>query len=140
MKRRDERGSAAIEAVVVGPAVVLLIGLVVLGGRIALAHQAVQNVAADVARAASLERSTSDARTAASTGLEASLRQHLPCVTHDLQLDLAGFRQPPGTPAAVSATVSCRISVSDLILPGMPGVLTVQSTMTSAIDTYRERR
>ena len=138
--KRDERGSAAIEAVVVGPAVVLLLGLVIFGGRVALAHQTVQSVAADTARAASLERTTSRARTAATTAAEVGLRQQLPCSTHELQLDLNGFRVPPGTPAAVSAHVTCRVSLSDLALPGLPGDITIQATMTSPLDTYRARR
>ena len=138
--KRDERGSAAIEAVVVGPAMVLLIGLVILGGRVALAHQTLQSVAADTARAASLERTTSRARAAANTASEAGLSQQLPCSTHELQLDLDGFTVPPGRPASVSATVTCRVSLSDLAVPGLPGTITIQATMTSPLDTYRERR
>lgn len=139
MKRRDERGSAAIEAVVVAPAVVLLISLVILGGRVALAHQTVQNIAADTARAASLERTTTRAREAATAAMDTSLRQQLPCATHQLQLDLSGFDKPPGTPAAVTATLTCQLPTAELGIPGLPG-LTIRATMTSPIDSYRERR
>jgi len=138
--KRDERGSAAIETAVIGPAVILLIGLVILGGRVALAHQSVQSIAADTARAASLERTTSRARTAANTATEAGLRQQLPCSTHDLHLDLTGFTVPAGTPATVSATITCRVALSDLTVPGLPGDITIRATMTSPLDTYRERR
>ena len=139
MNRRDERGSASIEAVIAGPVVVLLILLVIFGGRTVLAHQAVQAVAADTARAASLARSRAEANTAANAAMRAGFNQNLPCAHQTLSLDLIGFDKPPGTPAAVSATVTCRLTSSDLGFPGLPD-LQISSTMTSPIDTYRERR
>ncbi len=135
----NERGSAAIEAAVAGPAVVLLILLVVFGGRVALAHQAVQTIAADTARAASPARSHTQARTDAEHAMQAGFAQRLPCTSHRLDLDLAGFDTPPGTPANVAATVSCRLASADLGLPGLPD-LQIRATMTSPIDTWRERR
>lgn len=138
-RRRDQRGSAAIEAVVAGPVVVLLILLVVFGGRVALAHQSVQTVAADAARAASLARTQTDARTAANTAMHTGLDQHLTCTNPTLDLDLTGFHTPVGTPANVTATLTCRVPTTDLGLPA-PGQLTITATMTSPIDTYRERR
>lgn len=137
--RWDERGSASIEAVVVGPAVVLLILLVVFGGRVALAHQTVQTSAADAARAASLARSKTEARHAAEAAVTGWFDQQLPCTSHTLQLDVAGFDKPVGTPAGVTATLTCRLQTSDLGLPGLPD-LNLVSTMTSPIDTYRARR
>lgn len=136
---REERGSAAIEAAVAGPAVVLMICLVILGGRVALAHQAIQTIAADTARAASIARSAPEARRAATQAMTAGFDQQLPCTSRDLALDLAGFTKPVGTPAAVSATVTCRLGVAELGLP-LPGPITVTATMTSPLDTYRERR
>ena len=139
MNHRDEHGSASIEAVIVGPAVVLLIMLVVFGGRAALAHQSVQAIATDTARAASLARSRAEANTAANAAVRAGFNERLPCAHQSLALNLTGFDKPPGTPAAVSATVTCRLTSSDLGLPGLPD-LQIISTMTSPIDTYRERR
>lgn len=139
MIRFDERGSASIEAVVVGPAVILLILLVVFGGRVALTHQTVQTIAADAARAASLARSHTEARDDAEAAMNAGFAQQLPCANHTLDLDLAGFDKPVGTPASVSATVTCRLASADLGLPGLPE-LQISSTMSSSIDTYRERR
>lgn len=136
---RDERGSASIEAVIAGPAVVLLILLVIFGGRVALAHQSVQGIAADTARAASLARTQTEARTTALAAAQAGLAQQLPCASHTVDLDLAGFTRPAGTPASVSATLTCRVASGDLGLPGLPD-LTIRSTMTSPIDTWRERR
>ena len=50
-----------------------------------------------------------------------------------------GFATPVGTPATVSATVTCVVELSDLALPGVPGTRTVTVTVTSPLDTYRER-
>jgi Flp pilus assembly protein TadG len=139
MNPRDERGSAAIEAAVAGPAVVLLILLVVFGGRVALAHQAIQGIAADTARAASLARTHTQARTDAGKVMQAGFDQQLPCTSHTLDLDVSGFDKPPGTPASVTATITCHLASADLGLPGLPD-LTISATMTSPIDTWRERR
>lgn len=136
---RDERGSAAIETVILAPALVLMILLVVFGGRVALAHQTVQTVAADAARAASLARTHTQAKTDAATALRSGFDQHLACTDHTLDLDLAGFTTPAGTPANVAATITCRVPAADLGLP-VPAVIVISKTMTSPIDTYRERR
>ena len=45
---RDERGSAAVEAVVGVPAFVLFVGLIIFGGRTATTHQSVETAAARV--------------------------------------------------------------------------------------------
>lgn len=139
MSRRDERGSASIEAVIGGPALVLLILLVIFGGRVALAHQSVQAAAADAARAASLARTRAEAKVDAHAAMQQGFNQKLACAHRDLVLDLTGFNKPPGTPAAVSATITCRLTSADLGLPGLPD-LHISSTMTSPVDTYRERR
>ena len=60
-----ERGSASLEAAIIVPAFGLFVALIVLGGRTALAHQVVQSAASDAARSASLERTVSAARNAA---------------------------------------------------------------------------
>ena len=52
----DERGSAAIELVLLVPALMLMLLFAVAGGRVAIAHGSVQQAAADAARAASIAR------------------------------------------------------------------------------------
>lgn len=137
---KDERGSAAIEAVIAGPVVVLLLCLVIFGGRVAMAHQTVQGIAADAARAASLARTSGQARSAAIRAVEAGIAQRQPCASHDLALDVTGFAKPVGTPATVTAILTCRVDTADLALPGLPGQITVTASMSSPLDSYRERR
>lgn len=137
--RQDERGAAAIEAVVVAPAVVTAFCLVIVGGQLAIAHQSVQAIATDTARAASLARTRAEAQRAAEAALAASLDQRLTCTSHHLQLDLTAFGKRPGESATVAATVVCDVPTGDFGLP-LPGTITVEATMSSPLDTYRERK
>ena len=73
MKRRDERGSAAIEAAIGVPAFALFVGLIIFGGRTATTHEALQSAAADGARSASLARDAQTARADARAAAEASI-------------------------------------------------------------------
>ena len=138
MRRHEERGSAAVEAVIGVPAFALLILLVIMGGRVALARQAVDAAAADAARVASLSRDATKARNSAIEVAEATLaNQAITCLDTTVTLDAAALRQPAGTPGEVTATVSCLLKLSDLGLP--VGSRTITATVTSPVDTYSER-
>ncbi len=54
--KRDERGSATIEAVMWAPVIAVFLAVTILGGRLAIAQQAVQAAATDAARSASIAR------------------------------------------------------------------------------------
>ena len=137
--RRDERGSAVIETVICVPAFMLFVFLILIGGRLAIAQQAVEAAAAEAARTASISRTQGDAHARAATGARSSLdAQGLRCASTRVDVDTAGFAAPVGTPATVTATVACAIDVSDLPLPGLRAY-TLTSTMSSPIDSYRER-
>ena len=139
-RRRGERGSAAIETVVIVPAFLLFVLLILYAGRVAVTRQAVQAAAAEAARAASIARSSAEAQRDGAGGAAAALRnQGLPCRSQRVVLDTTGFAAPVGAPATVTATVTCQLDLADLTLPGLPGSRTVTATMTSPIDTYRER-
>ncbi|QAY68766.1 TadE/TadG family type IV pilus assembly protein [Xylanimonas protaetiae] len=140
-ERESERGSATIEAAILVPAFGLLVLLVVLGGRIALAHQVVQSAAADAARAASLERTTTTAHNAATDAATLTLAgQQLDCAHVDVTVEATGFDAPPGAASTVTVTVSCAVDLADLTaIPGLPGTRTVEATMTSPIDRWRSQ-
>ena len=136
---RGERGSASIEIATGIPAIVLFLGLVILGGRLALAQQAVQSAAADAARTASIARTQTEASTQAhATATRTLTSQSVTCAPATITIDTSQFTRPPGTPATVTATIACRVTATDLGLPG-PATFTVTSTQTSSIDTYRGR-
>ena len=136
----SERGSAVIEAVIGVPAFMLFVALIIFAGRVAIAHQAVQSAAADAARSASIARTQGAAQTAGNTSATTSLtNQQVSCVTTQVNVDTSGFASPVGTPATITATVTCHVNLSDLSLPGVPGSKAITATMSSPLDTYRER-
>ncbi len=138
---RDEQGSAAVEITLVAPILALFILVVIFGGRLVLARQAVQTAAFDAARAASLARTQPEARTAAARIAASTLaNQKLPCTTTHVDADTTGFNKPVGTPATVAVRVVCEVSVADLGLPGIASTVTVEETAVSPLDSFRERK
>lgn len=129
----------AVEAAVVLPAVLLIVGLVFVLGRSALAEQAVGSAASAAARAASIERNTATANTAATEAAVRSLAEAgVDCTDQSIGLDASGLSSPVGVSSMVSVTLSCRVAF-DLSLPGFPSSRLVVVTRTSPVDTYRSR-
>jgi Flp pilus assembly protein TadG len=138
--RSLERGSAAIEAVIAVPACGFLIGLIVFGGRVAVAEQAVQTAASDAARAASISRDMGTVQTTAADAATVSLtNQDLNCADVSVSIDAQGFQAAVGQDAQVTVNVACRLALDDLVVPGVPGSVTVEAAMSSPLDTWRER-
>ena len=137
---REDDGSASLEFVILTPALLALLGLLILAGRVAVAGNSVEQAADEAARSASISRTASGARSAAEDGARRALaEQALRCSTLTVALDTSGFRVPAGTPAQVRASVTCIVRLSDLAVPGFPGSRTVSATAVSPLDTYRER-
>lgn len=91
-RARDERGSAAIETVIGVPAFLLFVGLIIFGGRTATTHQSVETAAADAARSASLERTSTSAKTQAISAATTSLsNQGIHCLDIDVTVDASQF-------------------------------------------------
>ena len=135
-----DRGSATVELVLVAPALLALLGLTVLAGRVVLAGGTVEQVAAAGARAASLTRNPAEARTAAETAVRRAVgEQHLQCQTVTITVDTAGFATQLGQPASVSVAVSCQVRLADLTIPGAPGSRTVSARAVSPLDPFRGR-
>ena len=141
MTPHDEAGAVAVETALLAPALLLILALLMFGGRNAIATGAVEQAAVDAARAASLARTGTLADTAARNAAARSLAdQDLDCATITIQVDTSGFRTQPGQPANVDTTVTCQLRLPDLALPGIPGSKRIAATAVSSIDTYRERR
>lgn len=139
-RRRSARGSATLELTVVLPALVLVLGLLVAGGRLWFARTTVAESAQTAARAASLARSATDASLVGRDAARASLATAgLRCSDTSVQIATAGFRVPVGTPATVGSTVSCTVPLADVALPGLPGSVSLTATGAAALDTYRSR-
>jgi Flp pilus assembly protein TadG len=142
MTRRPDTGNAALELVVLAPVLILLICMVIAAGRIAIARGSIDSAARDAARQASIARSPQDAMSAAQSSASAELAdENLNCSALSVQLPrvYTAFATPLGQPASVTATVRCTVSLSDLILPGMPGSVPLTFTFSSPLDPYRGR-
>lgn len=136
-----ERGSATIEMAVLAPALLAILGLVVVAGRVSTAGSAVEQAAAVAAREASLARDSRSAQSAATGAVRASLDgQGITCRTLTSDVDVEGFTVPVGQPASVRVHVTCAVPLADVAVPGMPGTRVVTASMTSSIDRFRGRR
>lgn len=135
-----DRGSATIELAVIAPALLALLGLVIVAGRVTAAAGAVEQAAAAAARAASLARTAVAAEAAADRAVRSSLAgQGVACRTLHSSVDVSGFAARIGSPAQVSVDVRCAVPLADMAVPGLPGERVVTATMASPIDRYRGR-
>jgi Flp pilus assembly protein TadG len=137
---RDERGAAAVELTLLVPALLLVLGLLVAGGRLWFARTAVNEAAQTAARAASLGRT---AGAAASAGREAGAQSlttaGLHCRSTSVLINTAAFGVPAGTPATITSTVRCTLNFADVFLPNWPGSTELTGRGSAALDTYRSR-
>lgn len=141
MDARDECGSAAVEAAIGLPAFTLFVGLIIFGGRTATTHSAVESAAADAARSASIARTSAAATSDAKAATQASLaNQGIDCRRVNVVVDVSDFKKPVGEPGMVAATVECLLDLADLSVPGVPGSRLITATISSPLDTWRERR
>lgn len=140
-RSRHERGSASIEAILGIPVFIFFIGLIIFGGRTAITHAAVESASADAARTASIARTASQAKQDAEAAAQASLaNQGIWCLHVNVAIDVSDFAKPVGEIGLVAATVECRLNLSDLSVPGVPGSRLIKATTSSPLDTWRERR
>jgi uncharacterized protein (UPF0333 family) len=132
---REERGSLALELVVLTPVLVLtlwLVGALTLRGMVA--HAQTDSAARDAARAASLERSAAAAQRAAAQAAASSMqRARRTCQTIHVTANTERFR--PG--GAVQVTVRCTIRLGDLGLGFLPRRPATSATYVVPIDLYR---
>jgi len=135
-----ERGSASLEMAVITPVLLATVLLAVFAGRVALAHQSADLAASSAARAASLERTATNANKQATQIAATTMAgQGLTCSSLRVTTDTSGFAKPVGTPATVQTHIECQLNLSDLTAPGIPGSITIQAQGSSPIDTYRGR-
>lgn len=136
-----ERGSAALELVMLTPVVLLVIGLVILGGRVQTIRAEVEHAAYDAARQASLARDAATAGHRARAAAVLALSRHgSGCRSVAVTVDTGGFSVPVGRAATVHTTVTCAVSLADVALPALPGTIRLRGSAVSSLDTYRGRR
>ncbi|WP_026415577.1 TadE/TadG family type IV pilus assembly protein [Actinomadura oligospora] len=132
----DDEGTMTLEMVFATPIILLLLGLLVISGRVVDAQSQVDGAARDAARAASTARAEGAARDLAQQAATGDLAGHDWCeggpqISPDTTAWGAGGR--------VTVTVTCRVDFSDLALPGFPGSRTLTGKAVAPIDTYTYR-
>lgn len=138
---RSEHGSTSVELALVVPALVLLLCLMVAGGRLWFDRATVALAAESAARAASLARSAGQGAADGQRAARQSLATAgLKCASQSVSIDTSAFSVPVGTPATITSSVTCVVTFADIALPGLPRAITVVSSGSSALDTYRSRR
>lgn len=134
----SDRGSATVELAVITPLVLLVLALLVAGGRMVTAHASLDAASTAAARAASLARSPAAATSAAQSTDAATLNQRgVSCHDHALQADTAALTTAPGVGGQVTVTSHCSVALADLLVPGLPGSVPLTSQAASPLDPFR---
>ena len=132
-----EHGSVAVEAAVIAPALVALLLLVVLAGRVVQAEGDVQRAASAAARAASLRQFPASAAQAARQAANANLAATgMSCADLDAEVDTSAFHAG-GT---VVVTLRCTAPLHDVALLGVPGERTFVARSAAPIDRFRSEQ
>lgn len=135
-RTRGEDGRATLEFVLVMPLLIVILLFVVGLGRFAYAKAQLEGIAADSARAASLERNTSRSAAAARQAAEDSLgRAGVSCTDLTVTPNLSSY-EPGGQ---VTVTVACTARLRDVAMAGFPGTKTFTASSTVPIENWRAK-
>jgi Flp pilus assembly protein TadG len=137
---QGDEGSAAIEAAIILPSLIMFLCMALAGGRLVTSGAKIDAAAEDAAREASIHRTAAAAQGAARSAAAESLAdQGITCASTSVNVNTGGLSVPVGQVGTVTVTVTCTVNLSDLLLPGVPGAKTLTSTATSVVDQYRQR-
>lgn len=129
--RWRDRGSASVELAVLAPLVGLLLGSVVLIGRVQLARADVEGAARSAARDLSISRDPYLAVDTIRTALAETLDAGSPTCRS------MSFTPTIGTDR-VAVTISCTVDLQEAAVLPVPGSMTVSASATEVVDTHRE--
>jgi len=131
---RGQGGSMTAELVILAPLVVLFALMAVGLGRIEQARQELSDAAHAGAEAASLVPTAAQASQAATDATSPAVagQPHV-CAHPGVSTDISSFQRG----GAVRVTVVCHVELSDLLVPGLPGSITLSSTQGEPVDPYR---
>ena len=132
---RAEQGMAVVEYVLLFPLFVLILELIVVGGRVAATHADVQSAAREAARQASLAAGPSSAAGVIGPTADASLASKGASCRSNTARFGAGTDYVQG--GAVAVEVTCVVSLSDIDVLKVPGTITVTRTAVEPIEKYR---
>jgi hypothetical protein len=128
-----QAGSMTVELVLLAPVVVLFAMVAVGLGRVEQARQELVDAAHAGAEAASVASPGQAPVVAANVAWPVVAQQSHVCDNPSVATDTSTF----GPPGRVEVTVACRVALSDLLIPGMPGFISLQATQSAPVDPYR---
>ncbi len=119
---------------------ITVIGMAILFGRVGYVDNTIQQAAYAAARDASLSRGA-DAVPHAIAAAEMAMGDNVECQNLNVTVSGNGLTTGLGESGTVTATITCTVSYTDLVLVGLalPGSHTVTASATSPVDPYRER-
>lgn len=129
--RRDERGSMAVEIVILTPVLFAFVLLVVVFGKYVGVRGDVDAAARDAAREASFQTSRGAAEAAARQTVAVQLDGDTTC--QRVAVDLTGW----GPGGEVAVDLRCSTSLAGLGLIGVPGAAQVSGDAVVPLDPYR---
>lgn len=129
-ERNCDRGSMAVEVVLLAPLLVGFVMLVVAFGRFVDVQGDVEAAAREAARAASIERSLPAAAAASDAAVAAMLPAAVSCSP-----PVVGGQFTEG--GVVTVAVACRVPLGDLGLLGLPGSVAVEGRSAAPLETFR---
>lgn len=131
----DERGASIITFMLLLPVLIMLIELIVIGGRLAVTQADVNSAARQGARQASVGAGPFSAREEAERAVEVALADKgFRCQSPDVRLGPTTFFFRGGQ---VEVVVSCTVALSDISFLSPPGTVTVTARAIEPIDEYR---
>ncbi|MEO3810765.1 TadE family protein [Sphaerisporangium sp. B11E5] len=134
--RATERGTTAVELILLAPLLIVLALLMVALGRLVTARLDVNNAAHQAARAASLARTPVAAASAARSAAGAALAsRRVTCARRTVDVTLGSF-QPGGK---VTVSVTCRVRLADIAMVHIPGGTALSARSVAPIDYWRSR-
>lgn len=132
-RRSDERGSASVELAILAPLVGLLLGSVVLVGRVQLARADVEGAARSAARDLSISRDPYVAVDGVRSALMETLDVGSPtCRTLSFSPEIGSTQ--------VSVTITCSVDLQEAAILPVPGSMSVSGFASEVIDVHREGR
>lgn len=127
-----QRGSMAVEIVILAPVFVLLLVFVTYVTRVSMAQHELLRAADSAARSASQARMTSMSRRGTEVAYQSMRENGSHCVGFQVQVN----RRPVEEIMQVEVTTQCRVNVLGLSLLGVHSPV-LHATSTEVIDVYR---
>ncbi|MDR0435973.1 MAG: pilus assembly protein [Propionibacteriaceae bacterium] len=137
---KGERGAVSLEIALLLPVIVLVACAATAIWRIWWSGQQLEASAAAAARAASHANTVVAAEAMARAVIAADMATAgVHCGELVVNADVVAASAQPGAGGRMNISVSCRVGLRDLVVPGLPGELTLRAQATEIVDTFVRR-